>query len=83
MDYELVRCSARERQVIAALIRWSVANRFLVLIATAFLVAAGALVGREHAGGCAAGPLGHAGHRAHAPTRASRRRWSRTWSPIR
>src|SRR5204863_4828820 len=28
-------------QVIAAVIRWSVANRFLVLIATAFLVAAG------------------------------------------
>src|SRR5436305_12383301 len=33
--------AGRSRQVIAALIRWSVANRFLVLIATAFLVAAG------------------------------------------
>ena len=29
--------------MIAALIRWSVANRFLVLIATAFLVVAGVL----------------------------------------
>ncbi len=31
----------RRRQVIAALIRWSVANRFLVLLASAFVAAAG------------------------------------------
>ena len=33
--------------MIAALIRWSVANRFLVLVATAFLVAAGLLAVRD------------------------------------
>ena len=35
------RARRRRRQVIAALIRWSVANRFLVLLASAFVAAAG------------------------------------------
>ena len=78
-----VGAAHRERQVIAALIRWSVGNRFLVLIATAFLVAAGVWSVARHARRRAARPVGHPGHRAHAVSRASRRRWSRTWSPIR
>ena len=49
MGYELVVGAAQgSRQMIAALIRWSVVNRFLVLIATAFLVAAGVWSVAQH-----------------------------------
>ena len=66
MGYELVSVQRdRERQVIAALIRWSVGNRFLVLIATAFLVAAGLWSVANTPRRRAARPVGHPGHRAH------------------
>ena len=52
--------------MIAALIRWSIGNRFLVLMATAFLVAAGLWSVARHAARCAARSLRHAGHRPHA-----------------
>ena len=50
--------------MIAALIRWSVANRFLVLIATAFLAAAALWSTAHTPRGRAARPVGHPGHRA-------------------
>jgi hypothetical protein len=69
--------------MIAALIRWSIGNRFLVLLATVMLTAWGAVVGAAHAAGRPARPVGRAGDHPHQPTQARRRASSRTRSPTR
>ena len=70
----------RGHQVIAALIRcWSVVNRFLVLIGTLFLVAAGVFVSIEDATRRTARPVGHQVHRPYPATPARRRKSSRIW----
>ena len=51
--------------MIAALIRWSIANRFLVLMATAARRGVGRLRGAAHAARCAARSLRRAGHHPH------------------
>jgi Cu(I)/Ag(I) efflux system membrane protein CusA/SilA len=58
--------------MIAALIRWSIVNRFLVLLATVMLTAWGVWA-CAHAAGRAARPVGRAGHHPHQPTPARRR----------
>ena len=51
--------------MLARLIDWSLRNVFLVLLATAFAVAAGVYCGAEDAGRCDPGPVRRAGHRLH------------------
>jgi len=56
---------AWEPAMIARLIRWSIANRFLVLLATLMLGALGRVLAAAHAARRAAGPVGRAGHHPH------------------
>jgi Cu/Ag efflux pump CusA len=65
--------------MIAALIRWSVGNRFLVLIATLFLVAAGMVVGGAHAAGRACPTCRTRRSSCARRIPARRPRWSKTW----
>jgi Cu(I)/Ag(I) efflux system membrane protein CusA/SilA len=51
--------------MIAALIRWSIVNRFLVLLATGDAHRLGPVGGAAHAAGRAARPVGRAGHHPH------------------
>ena len=51
--------------MIAALIRWSIANRFLVLLATLLVAAWGVVVAAAHAARRAARSLRRAGHHPH------------------
>ena len=68
--------------MIAALIRWSIGNRFLVLIATAFLIAAGVWsVARTPLD--ALPDLSDTQVIVRTPSPGRRRRSSKTWSPIR
>ncbi|MGY2942922.1 hypothetical protein ACVWWM_003113 [Ewingella americana] len=57
--------------MIALLIRWSIANRFLVLMATLFIAAAGIWAINTTPVGCPAGPLRRAGDCAHQLSGAS------------
>ncbi len=69
--------SRRGRQaMIARLIRWSVGNRFLVLLATVFLAGLGRVGAAHHADRCAARPVRRAGDHPHqlpGPGAADRR----------
>ena len=69
--------------MIARLIRWSIANRFLVLLATLLVVGLGRVVAAAHAARRDARSVGRAGDHPHDLSRARRRRSSRTRSPIR
>jgi hypothetical protein len=69
--------------MLANIIDWSGRNRFLVLLATLFVITAGASLPCCDADRRPARPLGRAGHRLHRSTRARRRRWWRTRSPTR
>jgi Cu(I)/Ag(I) efflux system membrane protein CusA/SilA len=68
--------------VIAAVIRWSVRNRFLVLMATLFLVATG-IWSVRHASVDALPDLSDTQVIVRTSYPGSRRRSSRTWSPTR
>ena len=61
---------ARRAQMIAALIRWSIANRFLVLLATLMLAAWGVWSVLAHAARRAARSVRRAGHHPHDLSRA-------------
>jgi hypothetical protein len=80
-DMELARIERRSRALgqamIARVIRWSIANRVLVLLGAIGLAAVGHVGAAAHAARRAARPVRRAGHRAHQyPGR--RRRSSRT-----
>ena len=62
--------------MIARLIRWSIENRFLVLLATAIVAAWGVWAACAHAAGCHSRSVGCAGHHPHdlsGPGAADRR----------
>ena len=64
--------------MIEQLIRWSVANRFLVVLATLFVLAVGIWAIGDHADRRTARSVRRAGDHAHELSRARRRRSSRT-----
>ncbi len=69
--------------MIARLIRWSIVNRFLVLLATLMLTAWGVYAVLQDAARCAARPVGRAGHHPHELSGPGAAASSRTRSPTR